>query len=145
MEAPLKRVEERAAEDLRRTEQYLLTAIQRLEQQVTAQTNTINFLEKQLVRDIERHNGAILNLQAHMDKVLASNSDLKTTVSRAVHDIEVLMDTAAAQGQQMANITNELRPLQSHMNKIDGVLKVGSAILAITGVVLAIYEAVFKK
>lgn len=145
MEAPLKRIEERAAEDLRRTEQFLTTSIQRLEQQVIAQTNALNFLEKQLVRDIERLNGSVMNLQAQMDKVLTVKVDLQAQMARATHDVEVLMDTATAQGDQLSAITNELKPLQAHMSKIDGGIKVISVLFAILGLGLTIYEAVIKK
>jgi chromosome segregation ATPase len=145
IEAPLRRIEERLSEDLRRSEARTEQAISRLDQQLSALANSTIFLEKQIVRDVERLNNIVAGLQVTIDKLSVDVSDLKKQQAKSAHEASMALDITTAQSSQLAKISEELRPLQAHMNKIDGVIKVAGVIATAIGLIATLYEVFIRK
>jgi chromosome segregation ATPase len=145
LEAPLKRIEERAAEDLRRAESRLELHIARLEQQVVTLANSVNFMEKQLGRDIERHNTILLDSQKQLEKLGTGSHDSLQQLALLSHTTDVLSEALADSNIRLGKLKDEVKPLQAHMNKIDGVIKVAGAIATLIGVAATIYQLAVHK
>lgn len=142
LEAPLKRIEERAADELRRSESRLELHIARLEQQAMALANSVNFMEKQLGRDIERHNTILLDAQKQLEKLSNNTHESMHQLALLAHTYDVLSESLADSNTRLSKLKDEVKPLQAHMNKIDGVIKVAGAIATLVGVAAAVYQIV---
>jgi regulator of replication initiation timing len=145
LEAPLKRIEERASEDLRRAETRLELSIARLEQQVLALSNSVNFMEKQIGRDIERHNTLLLEIQKKQDQIAAGHAEVFNQAALTSHTVDVLAESMADLDRKATTLKMDLQPLQAHMHRIDGVIKVSGVIVTLVGLAATIYELVRRR
>jgi chromosome segregation ATPase len=139
LEAPLKRIEERAADDLRRVESRIENHITRLEDQLSALSNSVNFMEKQLVRDLERHSAILLELQKQMERTISTASDNYQKTAMISHTVDSLVTSVAETDTAIRAVKAELKPFQAHMSRIDGILKALGVLVTLIGLAATVY------